>query len=192
MFARFMARHMMDCSCWTRTLCLGIAPDMLKTYKKLVPACTNEIQQLRQPYTLLEPPPRCLKYVSINHGNAYVEIWPLKSQSWQPHDVQFHGLSGKIPSSTMDVSQHGLQSIGRVALYVHPLHFLQYIDGRLPWYTYTYISLHAAYDSWCFQSYRLLLNVHPGSCYLWLHSQRSGGVTGVCILVLCEGVMYLM
>ena len=51
-FATFKARRMSDCSNCTRPPCLAIVADMLKTYKKIVAACNDEIRRLPQPYTL--------------------------------------------------------------------------------------------------------------------------------------------
>jgi len=80
--AIFNARHMSDCSSCIRSPRLGIVADMLKTYKKLVATCNNDIRLVPQPYTLLWPPQRWLKPALSTPVDAYHDIRPQKSQSW--------------------------------------------------------------------------------------------------------------
>jgi len=76
------ARHISDCSSSTWPPCLAIVADMLKTYKKVVAACNNEIQLVCPPYTLLWPPLRRLQPVMSTPGNAYHKVCARLSQSW--------------------------------------------------------------------------------------------------------------
>jgi len=50
--AIFNARRMSDCSSCTQPPCIAIVADMLRTYKKLVAAPSDEIQQWPTPYML--------------------------------------------------------------------------------------------------------------------------------------------
>jgi len=52
--------------------------------------------------------------------------------------------------------------------------------------------LHAACYFCCFRSYGQFLNVHPGSYFWWLRWQHCVGLTGVCVLVVSQGMMYWM
>jgi len=184
--AIFKARHMSDCSSCTRPPYLAMVADMLKTYKKLVAASNNKIRLVPQPYTLPKPPLRWIKPISSTPGDAQHEIRPRKSHSWEHHHVRIHGLCRQMHWSTMEASHYGQGSIDHIAVNEHQLYIIHLVEGRLPRYGYTHICLHAASYSWCFWSYGQFLNVHPGSYSRWLHWQRRSGLTGDCILVVCQ------
>jgi len=130
--------------------------------------------------------------MSSTPRDAYRQICPWKSQTWQRHDAWSRGLCWQMPWLTTEVSCYRQQLKGHVALYIHPLYVLRLIDGHLPWYRYTHIQLHAASYSCCFRSYGKFFNVYPWMYFWWVHWQCCGGLTGVCILVVSWWVRYWM
>jgi len=132
------------------------------------------------------------KPVFSTHRDDYQEIRPRQSKSWKHHDVQIRGLCRQMPWLTMEDSHYWQRWIHHIALYVHLLYVLRFIDGCLQQYGYTYILVHAASYSCCIQSYRRFINAHPGSNFSGLHWQRSCGLTGECIEGACRWVTYLM
>jgi len=85
----------------------------------------------------------------------------------------------------MEVSSYGQQSMGHVALYIHPLYAIQLIDSHLPQYGNTHIHLRAAFYSCCYQCYGWFSNIHAGSYWWQLHWWHRGRLPGVCILAVC-------
>jgi len=126
------------------------------------------------------------------HGDTYHTIWLQTSESWQHHDVQFRGLCGQMPWSTMEVSYQGQWWIPHVALYISPLYIIRVADGCFPRYGCAHIQLHAASYSCCFQSYGQFLNLHPASEWQWLHWHDCGGLTRVCVVAVCKPVTHWM
>jgi len=130
--------------------------------------------------------------VLSTYGDSDQGIRARKFQSWRHHNVQYPLLSGRMPSSTMEVSCYRQREIGCIALMVHPPNVIRLIVGCLPQYAYTYIELLAAGYSYCFQFYGRFLNGHPGSCFCWLHRQHRSGLAGVCVVAVCQSVTYSM
>ena len=95
-----------------------------------------------------------------------------------------------MPWSTMEVSQYERLEIGHAALYLHQLHVITLVDGRLPRFDYTHIQSHAASCSCCFRLYGQFSTVRLGSCFWWLHLQRRSEQIGVCIVVGFQRVGY--
>ena len=85
--AIFKARRMSDCSSCTQPPFLAIVADMWKSYKKIVPASTDEIRLLPQPYTFPYDPLRWVNHVPSTLGDASHLIWDQKTHSHQLDDV---------------------------------------------------------------------------------------------------------
>jgi len=119
-------------------------------------------------------------------------ICPRQSQSWKHHDVWFQGLCGQMPWSTMEASHYGRQYTGHTALYVLQLHVISLVDGGVSGYNYTFIWLCAVSYSCCIRCYRRLFTVPPGWYFRWLHSQRRGELSGICVVVESQWVAYRM
>ena len=83
----------------------------------------------------------------------------------------------------MEVAHYGWQYIGHVALYVLQLNVISLIDGRVPRYYDSYIRLHAAPYSCCFQFSGQFSTVHLGSYFRWLHLHHRGELCGVWAVV---------
>jgi len=83
------ARRKSDCSSCTRPPCLAIVADMVKTYKILVAASTSQIWLLSLLFTVPPHSLRWLRPVLSTRVDAYHDICPWGSRSWQHHDVQF-------------------------------------------------------------------------------------------------------
>ena len=84
----------------------------------------------------------------------------------------------------------GLRYVCYVALYVHQLYLISLVYSRQPRPACSVIWLHTASNSCCFRFYRSFVNVRPGLDFQWLHSQRLGGLTDVCVVVLSRWVVY--
>ena len=124
---------------------------------------------------------RSSKPVSSIPGDVYHHISLQKSKNWQLCDVQFRGLCGQMPCSTMEDSHSGQKLICHVALYVPQLWVSLLVDCHLHWFGLTHIRSHASCYAWSFRFHVLLLNVGPGSYVRWLQLQHRGGPTGVCV-----------
>jgi len=125
-------------------------------------------------------------------GDTYNLNHPRKSKSWQHNDVWFHGMGGQMPWSTMEVSHYGRQYIVHAALYVLQLYVISLNDDLVPRHDYTFIRSHAASDSCCFRIFWKFLTVGPVSYFWWLHLQRHGELSGVCVVVESQWVLHWM
>jgi hypothetical protein len=121
-FAIFRAGRISDCSSCTRSSCLAIVADMLKTYKKLVTAFKKKLRLLSQLYMTPYPPPESLNPDLSTPVNLYHEIGPRKSHSWTHNEVQFDWLCGQMASSTMEICHCGQLFIGHGGVYIHQLY----------------------------------------------------------------------
>jgi len=92
--------------------------------------------------------------------------------------------------STMEVSHYRQLEIGHVALYVHKLHVILLVDGRLHRFHYTNIWSRAASCSCCFQFDGQFLTMRPGSCFWWLHLQHCAELSGVWVVVGSQRAAY--
>jgi len=133
-----------------------------------------------------------LKPVLATARDTYHDMCPWNSQSWEHHDDRFRGLCTQMPWPTMEVSCYGQLSIAHIAVYLSKLHVTRLVDSCPPWDRYTHILSHAASYSWCCLFHRQCSNVCPGSYSRWLHWQRHGGVTSVCIVAVSQRLLHLM
>jgi len=97
-WAVFSGTQMSDSFSCTRHPCLAIVVDILKTYKKFVATCYNEIRLVPQLYMVLYRAVRRVEPVSSNPGDAYHKIHLQLFQMWQHHDIQFGRQCGQMPS----------------------------------------------------------------------------------------------
>jgi len=95
-----------------------------------------------------------------------------------------------MPWSTTEVFHYGWIEIGHAALHVHQLNVISFVDGRLPRFDYTHIWLHALSYSCVFRFHGQFGTVRPGSCFWWLHLQCRGELSGVCVVVGSQQVVY--
>jgi len=131
-----------------------------------------------------------LKTDSFIPGDVYHQIRLHQSQNWEHCDVQFRGLCGKMPWSTMEVSCDGQWWIGHVALYIPQLCVIPFDDRRLHQYGLTHIRSRAtSYPCW-FRFYVLFSNLGPGSYFRWQLLQGRSELPGVWVAALSHWVAY--
>jgi hypothetical protein len=123
-------------------------------------------------------------------GDVYMDILLWKSENSHHRNVQFRGLCGQMPLSTMEVYPYGTGSIGHIALYVPQLCDIFIVGHRLNWYGLTHVRSHAASYSSCIQFYVPFENVCSGSYFQWLQLQHRTRLTGVCVAAVSRCVVH--